>query len=278
MLRVLLSQGRRFGAFSLGMAFFTTALLMRFGSSWADLEHLLFFLLCLVGYLFIGIGLFTARPRQRGILEIAGFAGFITTIVLAYFPYMGLFPSLFGLTIFTGIMMGTWLFMGTKLSQSLGKNKTWRDNNAFLAPYSARRAWRHIVPGECEPSENCTGTMLSIEAGLNDKDNMRVIFGTQKHWSSVYDLTFLEKKAPNVCRFYFQGHERSGILVDGVFAVNIEPIERDSCYITSTEERSGLSLGGLIERWFDNPLYFQHIKLLQKLEEVYGEPGTPPKS
>lgn len=270
MWRILLSQSRRFGLFALGMSIFTTALLMSYGTAWADMWHLGFFFLSLLGYLTMAAGLFAVQARQRGILEIAGFSALISTLVLYYLPYTGLFPSLFGLTIFFGVMTSCWFFLGTALSKKLGKDKVWRDSHAFLAPFPARRVWRHIVPGECEPSQHCTGTMKSFEVSPDDPTVMTVHFGKKKKYSATYELTFLEQKSPNICRFYFQGQEADGSLVDGVFALNITVMDRDSCFVSSTEERHGLSMGALIERWFDNPLHYQHVRLLDTLEDIYG--------
>ncbi len=273
MLRIFLSQSRRFGLFSVGMAIFTTALLMSYGTSWTDMVHLGFFFLSVIAYFLMAAGLFAVQPRQRGILEIAGFSALISTVFLYYLPYSGLFPSLVGLAIFCGIMTGSWFFLGTKLSQKLGAQRVWRDSHAFLAPYPARRVWRHIVPGECEAAQHCTGTMKSFETSLEDPTTMTVTFGKHKRYMATYELTFLEKSAPNTCRFYFQGNEADGSFVDGVFALNVTVMDRDSCFVSSTEERHGLSLGALIERWFDNPLHYQHIRLLDKLEDIYGDPA-----
>lgn len=272
MLRILLSQTRRFGVFAISMAIFTTALLMSYGTIWASTAHLAFFFLSLLAFVTVAVGIFAAQPRQRGVLEIAGFAALISTIFLYYLPYSGVFPSLVGLAIFFGVMTGSWFFLGTKLSTRLGRDIVWRDSHAFLAPFPARRVWRHIVPGECEPSDHCTGTMRHFETSLEDPTVMTVHFGRRKKHSAIYELAFLEKSAPNTCRFYFQGYEADGSIVDGVFALNVTVMDRDSCFVSSTEERHGLSLGGLIERWFDNPLHYQHVRLLGTLEEHYGDP------
>lgn len=273
MLRILLSQGRRFGLFALGMAIFTTALLMSYGTVWADLAHLAFFFISLIGYLTMAAGLFAVQPRQRGILEIAGFSALVCTVFLFYFPYSGLFPSLVGLALFFGIMTICWFFLTTRLSRHLGRDKVWRDSHACLVPFPAPRVWRHIVPGECEPSQHCTGTMQSFEVSEEDPTVINVAFGKRKKYRASYEITFLEKAGPTHCRFYFQGQESDETIVDGVFALNITVMDRDSCFVSSTEERHGLSLGALIERWFDNPLHYQHLRLLECLEEIYGDPA-----
>ena len=159
----------------------------------------------------------------------------------------------------------------TETSKRIGARTTWRDRHSATIPYPARIVWQHVVPGELEASAHSTGRIAAYEEDPEDEDSLRVIFKGHVDHHAEYDLTFLEKDKPSHCRWYFEGNEACGTLVDGIFSLEIEVIDGKSCSIIANEERTGLSLGDIVERWFDDALGFQHDRLRDTLDKRYGD-------
>ncbi|MEM9582458.1 MAG: hypothetical protein AAGA08_05020 [Pseudomonadota bacterium] len=271
MFEIVLRHYRRLGVFSFGMAALCLSLLTHSGTPMVSAGYLIFFALSLVGFGFVALGLYHVRPSQRGILEIAGFSAVISTLVLIYLPQHAMFNVLIGLAVFFGVMTSTWFFLHSRLSRRIGARTSWRARHSADVPYSAKLVWKHIVPGEAPPDEHCTGMVSKYTDNQDEDDTIGITFKGRGKRFSRYDVTFLKKDAPNFCRFYFQGTEADGTIVDGVFSLSVEMIDRGNCTVIANEERSGLSLGALIERWFDDPLGFQHDRLLGFLQERYGD-------
>jgi hypothetical protein len=279
MFKVILRHYRRMAAFSVGMALLCTSLLVSLGSALSDLAHFAFFLLTIISFLMMALGLYAVKPSQRGILEIAGISGVLSTIFLFYLPYSGVFPTLIGLAVFFGIMTSLWFFLNSSISRKIGRKTMWRDRHSCQIPYPAKLVWKHVIPGAAQPKDHCTGMMESYHQDPDDEDTVHIAFRGRSHGSSNYSITYLEKEYPTFCRFYFEGEEADGTLVDGIFSFRISVMDRDSSFIIANEERSGLSLGALLERWCDDAMGFQHDRLLVKLDELYGsnEDTSAPK-
>jgi len=273
MINIITRQIRRLGVFSFGMASMFLAVVARSALGMTQVGHLVFFFGALVAFMIIGVGLIKARPSQRGILEIAGLAGVISTICLIYLPYAGVFTSLVALAIFFGVLTATWFFLKSGMSRRIGARTTWRTRFSGEVKYPAKLVWKHMIPGAAMPEDHCTGQIERYVDDLEDDDTMQVTLKPGRTGQARYDITFLERNTPTFCRFYFEGNEADGTLVDGIFSLTVDVHERGDCTIIINEERSGLSLGSLIERWFDDALSFQHDRLVALLDKRYG-PGA----
>lgn len=271
MFNVILRHYRRLGIFSSGMAALCLSLVAHSGAGMSSTGHLVFFALSLVSFGFVALGLYSVKPSQRGILEIAGFSAILSTMILVYLPLTGLFNAVIGIGVFFGVLTSTWFFLHSDLSRKIGARTTWRDRHSCDIAYPAKLVWKHVVPGAATAEDHCTGMVERYVDDPEDEDTMTVTFKGRRTGRSQYEITFLEKKAPNFCRFYFEGNEADGTLVDGIFSLAIDVIDRDNCTIIANEERSGLSLGALIERWFDDALGFQHDRLMEMLDRRYGD-------
>lgn len=279
MLPILFSQSRRFGLFAFGMAILAVALSMRSGQEWTALFTVVFFLFIAVCALTLGLGILALIPNYRGYMEYFGLSALITTAVLFYLPLTGMVPMIVAGAIFGISLVGIMLFLKSPLAKRMAEDKPFRDSHACYIAFPARRVWRHVVPGECPPSEHCTGILEScneLEDGFEDLESYRLELRGRKG-NATYDITYLDKTAPEQCRFYFQGNEADGTIVDGVFALHVTRMDRDSCFVSTTEERNGLSLRAFVERWFDNPLAFHNLRLQAKLLELYSDTMIPAK-
>ncbi len=278
MLPVIFSQSRRFGIFAFGMAALATALLMRSGEAWTFASATLFFLFVALCSLPIGLGILALVPNYRGFIELFGISALIATAFLFYLPFSGIVPFIVAGSIFVVSLVGMKLFFKSSWAKRLSDDRPFRDSHACLIEAPAKRIWRHVVPGECPPSEHCTGIMEScepLEDSYEDSEAYRLTLKGRKGAAS-YDITFLDKDQPDRCRFYFHGTEGDGTVVDGVFAFHLTIMDRDSCFVSSTEERNGLSLAAYVQRWFDNPLAFHNLRLKAKLKELYGDEFASP--
>ncbi|WP_298358947.1 hypothetical protein [uncultured Litoreibacter sp.] len=271
MFTVILRHYRRIGIFSTGMAALCLSLVAHSGAGISSAGHLVFFALSLVGFAFVALGLYSVKPGQRGILEIAGASGVISTLLLLYLPLTGLFNAVIGIAVFFGVLTSTWFFLHSSISRKIGARTTWRARHSCNIAYPAKLVWKHVVPGATAAEDHCTGMVESYGQDPHDEDTLHIKFKGRRTGRAAYDVTFLEKDAPNFCRFYFEGNEADGTLVDGIFSLSIDVLDRENCTIIANEERSGLSLGALIERWFDDALGFQHDRLLELLDERYGD-------
>ena len=216
-------------------------------------------------------GVYMTMPRRRRYLEIAGAAAVLASAVMLLLPGHGLLANTIGVIVFAGSAMGIWAFLRSETARSLGAKTTWRDRHSGQVSYPARLIWRHVVPGAAEPVDHCTGMMARYESDPDDPDTVTVTFKGNQSRAACYELTFLERDEHTSCRFFFQGNEADGTLVDGIFSLRITVLDRDTCFVSCVEERCGLSLGSLTERWFDNALGFQYDKLLEKLDTLYGD-------
>ncbi len=271
MFDIILRHYRRLGVFSFGMAFFCLSLLAHSGTGLSSASYLIFFVLCLIGYGFVALGLYHVKSSQRGILEIAGFSAFVSTVVMVYLPQHANFNVVIGLAVFFGVLTSMWFFLHSDVSRKIGARTSWRARHSSDIPFSSKLVWKHIVPGAASPEDHCTGMVKSYDEDPDDPDTLMITFKGRRSRHAEYEITFLKKEEPSFCRFYFQGTEADGTLVDGVFSLSIDVIDRGNCTIIANEERSGLSLGALIERWFDDPLGFQHDRLLSLLTERYSD-------
>ncbi len=273
MINIIARQIRRLGVFSFGMASMFLAVVARSGLGMTQIGHLIFFFGAVLAFLVVGIGLIKARPGQRGILEIAGFAGVICTLCMIYLPHAGGFTPLVAIAIFFATLTSSWFFLHSEMSRRIGARTTWRTRFSGDVYYPAKLVWKHIVPGAAMPEDHCTGQVAKYVEDLDDEDTMHVALKPGRTGQARYDITFLERNAPTFCRFYFEGNEADGTLVDGIFSLSVDVQDRGDCTIIINEERSGLSLGSLIERWFDDALSFQHDRLVALLDQRYG-PGA----
>lgn len=273
MTKIIERQIRRLGVFSFGMASMFLAVVARSALSMTQVGHLIFFFGALLAFLIVGVALIKARPSQRGVLEIAGFSGVICTLFMIYLPHVGMFTSLVALAIFFAVLTSTWFFLHSEMSRRVGAQTTWRTRFSDDVQYPAKLVWKHMIPGVASPQDHCTGQIERYFEDVDDEDTLHVTLKPGRTGQAKYDITFLERSAPTFCRFYFEGNEADGTLVDGIFSLSVDVRERGDCTIIIHEERSGLSLGSLIERWFDDALAFQHDRLIALLDSRYG-PGA----
>ncbi|SHE45045.1 hypothetical protein SAMN05444273_101450 [Litoreibacter ascidiaceicola] len=274
MLTLLLRHYRRFAVFSGGLALFCAAELAGSGLDLSLLGYVGIFFVSFIVFSMVAVGVYAVIPRYRGLLEITGFAAFATSALLFYASKYGFDSLLHGigggviLLLLTGLV---WAGLHSKLSRKIGAETTWRDRYSGHVPYPARLIWRHVIPGAAEPSDHCTGMMARYDEDEEDPDTVHVTFKGRKDRAAKYTLTFLERDQPSACRFFFQGTEADGTVVDGIFSLRTTVLERNTCFLSCVEERSGLSIGSLVERWFDDSLGYQHDKLLEMLDARYGE-------
>ena len=274
MLTLLLRHYRRFAVFSGGLALFCAAELAGSGLDLSLLGYVGIFFVSFIVFSMVAVGVYAVIPRYRGLLEITGFAAFATSALLFYASKYGFDSLLHGigggviLLLLTGLV---WAGLHSKLSRKIGAETTWRDRYSGHVPYPARLIWRHVIPGAAEPSDHCTGMMARYDEDEEDPDTVHVTFKGRKDRAAKYTLTFLERDQPSACRVFFQGTEADGTVVDGIFSLRTTVLERNTCFLSCVEERSGLSIGSLVERWFDDSLGYQHDKLLEMLDARYGE-------
>ncbi|TDT74907.1 hypothetical protein BDE40_1627 [Litoreibacter halocynthiae] len=274
MLTLLIRHYRRFAVFSGGLALFCAAELAGSGLNLSLLSYVGTFVVSFILFSIVAVGVYAVVPRYRGLLEITGIAAFATAALLFYASKYGFDGHLHGiggiviLVLLTGLF---WAGLHSKLSRKIGAETTWRDRYSGHVPYPARLIWRHVIPGAAEPSDHCTGMMARYDEDEEDPDTVHVTFKGRKDRAAKYMLTFLERDQPSACRFFFQGTEADGTVVDGIFSLRTTVLERNTCFLSCVEERSGLSIGSLVERWFDDSLGYQHDKLLEMLDARYGE-------
>lgn len=274
MLTLLLRHYRRFAVFSGGLALFCTAELAGAGFTLPLIGYVGVFAMLFMIFAIAAVGVYAVVPRHRGLLEIIGMAALATSALLFYalkYGFDGYLQGIGGVVVLVLLAGLIWAALHSKLSRKIGAETTWRDRHSGHVPYPARLIWRHVIPGAAEPSDHCTSMMERYDEDDEDPDTFHVTFKGRKDRKAQYTLTFLERDQPSACRFFFQGTEADGTVVDGIFSLRITVLERDSCFLSCVEERSGLSIGKLVERWFDDALGYQHDKLLEKLGTLYGE-------
>ncbi|RLJ60281.1 hypothetical protein BCF46_0479 [Litoreibacter meonggei] len=274
MLTLLLRHYRRFAVFSGGLALFCTAELAGTMPALPTISYVGTFLISFIAFSIAAVGVYALIPRRRGFLEIIGMAAFATAALLFYalrYNFDGYLQGVGGGVVLVLLAGLIWAGLHSKLSRKIGAETTWRDRHSGHVPFPARLIWRHVVPGAAEPDAHCTGMMAHYQEDDEDPDTVHVTFKGRKNRAAQYTLTFLERDQPSACRFFFQGTEADGTVVDGIFSLRATVLERDTCFLSCVEERSGLSIGSLVERWFDDALGYQHDKLLEKLETLYGE-------
>ncbi|MEM7470874.1 MAG: hypothetical protein AAF340_05925 [Pseudomonadota bacterium] len=270
MLKLLTRHYKRFGLFAFGMSCVSLSVVSRLDLGINQLGHLVFFAMSVASFLAIAFAVYSLIPGKRGILEIAGLTGLLTTFGIVYQAdgylsvalWIGIYILVFALISFV---------LRNQVSRSLGKKVRWQARHSIDLAFPAKIVWKHCVPGAGSPKDHCTGVIESYEPSPDDEDTIRATFKARRHGQAWYDITFLEQDAPKFCRFYFEGEEADGSLVDGMFTIAIEVTDRSSCTLIVHEERNGLPLHHLIERWFDDALAYHNDKLSEMLETRYGD-------
>lgn len=271
MLNLLLRHIRRLATFAGGFGLFGTAIVTHYVIPMPVLAILGTFIVVVLISLAAALGLYLLCPRQRRLLEISGISAVFASAVMILLPGQGMTACIMGVVALIVSGAGLLAFLHSPIARKIGKNTTWRDRYSGQVGYPARLVWRHVIPGAAEPIDHCTGMMYKYDQDHEDLDTVHVTFKGTKDRCAKYSLTFLERDEPSSCRFFFQGNEADGTMVDGIFSLRITVLERDTCFVSCVEERSGLSLNALMERWFDNALGYQHDKLIEKLDTLYGE-------
>ena len=274
MLTLLLRHYRRFAVFSGGLALLCTAELFVAGFGLSLIGCVGVFVISFILFSFFAVCVYAVIPRLRGLLEIAGISAILAAVVLYNVSGLGFSSSalaIAGPILWVGLVGMIWAALHSKYSRKIGSETTWRDRYSGHVPYPARLVWRHVVPGAAEPIDHCTGMMERYDEDEEDPDTVHVTFKGRKGRAAKYSLTYLERDHPSACRFFFQGTEADGTVVDGTFSLRTTVLDRDTCFVSCVEDRSGLSIGSLVERWFDDALGYQHDKLLEKLDALYGE-------
>ncbi len=243
----------------------------RSGLGLGPVSNLVFFATAIATFTALGLLLYKIRPGQRGILELAGCSGLLSTVVQIYVTISPEAAGFFAIAVFFFILTSIWFFLHSAWARAIGARVTWRERDSCDLEYPAKLVWKHIIPGEAAPEAHCTGFVERYEDDPEEEDTLTIVFKKRRSGQAEYQITFLEKREPYFCRFYFQGNEADGTIVDGVFSCALEVVDRENCTIIANEERSGLPLGHLIERWFDNVLGYQHDRLIQMMDEKYGD-------
>jgi hypothetical protein len=274
MLTILLRHYRRFAVFSGGLALFCALGLAGAGFNLSLLVCIGIFVFSFIVFSLLAVGVYVVAPQHRGLLEIVGLSATVSAALMFAVSNPdgnGLIWGVGGVVLLIILTVLIWLALHSKMSRKIGATTTWRDRHSGHVPFPARLIWRHVVPGAAEPVDHCTGMMAHYDEDREDADTVHVTFKGRKGRAAQYTLTFLERDPHSACRFFFQGTEADGTFVDGIFSLRTTVLERDSCFVSCVEERSGLSIGRLIERWFDDALGYQHDKLLEKLDALYGD-------
>lgn len=273
MLALFLRHYRRFAMFSGGAALFVMTELSLSGAGLSMASYVGAFAVTAMLLALLAAGVYIIAPQWRGLLEITGMAALITAAFL-YFsaPTLSSFWLwAVGIAFWSLLSMAIGAALNGRVSQKIGSETTWRDRHSGHISYPARLVWRHVVPGAAEPGDHCTGMMARYDEDDEDPDTVHVTFKGRKDRAAQYTLTFLERDFPSSCRFFFQGTEADGTVVDGIFSLRCTVLDRDSCFISFVEERAGLKIGSLVERWFDDALGYQYDKLIEILDKRYSE-------
>ncbi|MEM6594336.1 MAG: hypothetical protein AAF672_06055 [Pseudomonadota bacterium] len=270
MLKLLTRHYKRLGLFAFGSSCAVLAAVSRMGFGLDQIDHLLLFAASAIFCLVLGLCICSLFPRWRSLIEIGGMTGFFSTLGVVYLcqsacrgvhiaaAYLGIFGLLY-------------VALRSPLSRAIGNRITWRARHSLDLPYPPKIVWKHCVPGASAPADHCTGAIVSYEQNPDDEDTICATFEPRKSGQTWYDITFLENDAPRFCRLYYEGQEADGTLVDGLFTIEIDMTERGVSTLIVHEERNGLSLFRLMERWFDDALSFHNEKLADLLEARYGD-------
>lgn len=223
-----------------------------------------------VTFALIGAFICQFKPSQRGVLELAGTSAVLTAAVAHYLPIEGVFFDLFGLGMFLFFISILWSALASKRAKKIGASTTVKMRYTCTFPYAARLVWRHLVPNDTIPGDHFSKRLSRYSQDDEDPDTYNATIDRGDNRSSVYAVTLLEQKAPKIFRAFYLGEESDGTLVDGIVALNVMILDSNLCQLIWIEERSGLSLWAMIERWFDNPLKFQTMNLRTLLDRKYS--------
>ncbi|MCY4334532.1 MAG: hypothetical protein OXC60_07630 [Litoreibacter sp.] len=270
MLKLLTRHYRRLGLFAFGMGCFSLSVVSRLGLGLGQLDHLAFFAAAIVSSILVGLFVCRVIPGKRVMLEVAGISGLLSTLVVLYLSQIwdDMRPAL---AMFLCSFATHYLLLRSPLTRKFSGSLKWQARHSIDLPYPPKLVWKHCVPGAAPPSDHCTGLIESYEANPECKDTFRITFKPRKRGQAWYDITFLERDEPRFCRLYLEGEECDGTLTDGVFTIAIEVTDRGASTLIVHDERNGLSLYDLVERWFDDALSYHNEKLAEMLEERYGD-------
>lgn len=196
-----------------------------------------------LGMVVLSCAVLLGAPKFRKMIECLSL-GFLLTASLPLLAVMAGPVTAFATLLFYGVLYGGWADF-TPLRLKLVSKRIAQTN---VAP---EVAWGVIVPGESHPDDYWTGTLVDFDHDADDADTVYLRFEVRDEPHREMTLTFLEKAAPERCRYYLE-QDDDGETDPLVFALRLERTGADKTLIFSTLEQDRMLPRQAIARWFDD--------------------------
>lgn len=212
-------------------------------------------------------------PSLRPIIEVTGLAALLHTTLMLILP-----KPLVAMMWDTGyatvalFLLYIMVYM-TLYSSTMDRLPIWFSSNAhhvFQTTAAPARVWRAIVPDVGHEADHWTGTMQAVELNPEELDTVEVRYTLGKGLYERQTITFLEKRPPRFCRYYFiaEASATNAQFSEGVFSVRITPLSEGGAEIETDLSRSAMHLRLALMMWFDDMAADQAHSICSRLEEL----------
>ena len=229
-----------------------------------------------IGIFLAGAAIVLLLPNWRMMIELMSLVLFLNATTTILFPaiydipLIGMFwPFILTVSIFS-VMYG-------EVLDGLRPWVDYRSTRSFLSPKSADELWAELVPGEAPIARHWDSMLYTLEPDPEEPDSFAVQY---THGGSVYEhqtMTYLEKDAPHYAKYHHVGEvdPKNRSLVEGIYEVQITPLETGGCKVTFTACRSLMLHRQALAMWFDDHLGDQvdHLRALHLGRSDWSQSG-----
>lgn len=221
----------------------------------------------------VAAGFIVLLPSLRPMVEVTGLAALLHTTLLLILPE----PLVFamwdtGYATVALFLLYIMVYM-TLYGSTMDRLPTWFSSDAhhvFRTTAAPSRVWRAIVPDVGHEQDHWTGTMEAVRLDPEEIDTVEVLYTLGNGLYERQTVTFLEKRAPRICRYYFiaEASATNAQFSEGVFCVRIKPLAEGGSEVETELSRSSMHLRLALMMWFDDMAGDQAHSICARLEEL----------
>jgi len=212
-------------------------------------------------------------PTLRPIIEVTGLAALLHTTLMLILPDP-LVTTMWGTGYATVALFLLYIMVYMTLyGSTMDRLPTWFSSNAhhvFRTTAAPARVWRAVVPDVGYEADHWTGTMESVDLDPEELDTVEVRYTLGNGLYERQTITFLEKRVPRICRYYFisEASATNAQISEGVFSLRITPLAEGGAEVETDLSRSSMHLRLALMMWFDDMAADQAHSICAGLEEL----------
>lgn len=226
----------------------------------------------LLGFFSAVAALFIALvPGLRPMIEVTGLAALMYTALMMVLP-QALGPMMWqtGYATVALFMLYIVAYM-TLYGATMDYLPVWfaaETKHGFRTSASPETVWRALVPVPGDEAAHWTGTLETVAPLPDEPDSVELRYSLGKGLYEVQTLTFLERKRPFRCRYYFiaEASATNAQFSEGEYCIEIAPQPGGGSSVETELAHSAMHLRLALMMWFDDVAGDQADSLRARLE------------